>query len=219
MTCLLYPHRKVEINPTPIPPALTWAMCVPGQNDLGKNVTADCPVHQGLGPASGLYSYRGCRKWTASCEFSSASAYKALFFGRSSFLGASHLWKTQALGRVRFFGWLVLHGRCWTSDRLRRHGLSGIDVCALCAREVETLDHYSLVVSTLEKLGSACYGSSAWRICPPRGRSRSRSGGWVRGRRSPSLPVTTLIPWYGWSPGRFGRRETDASTSGRPCNR
>jgi hypothetical protein len=45
---------------------------------------------------------------------------------------------------VRFFGWLVLHGRCWTSDRLRRHGLSDIDVCALCAQEVETLDHLLL---------------------------------------------------------------------------
>jgi hypothetical protein len=83
-------------------------------------------------------------KWTASDEFSSASAYIALFFGRSSLLGASHLWKTQAPGRVRFFGWLVLHGRCWTSDRLRRHGLSDIDVCALSAQEVETLDHLLL---------------------------------------------------------------------------
>jgi hypothetical protein len=57
-------------------------------------------------------------KWTALGEFSSASAYQALLFGRSSLLGASHLWKTQAPGRVRFFGWLVLHGLCWTSDRL-----------------------------------------------------------------------------------------------------
>jgi hypothetical protein len=37
-----------------------------------------------------------------------------------------------------------LHGRCWTPDRLRRHGLSDIDVCALCAQEVETLDHLLL---------------------------------------------------------------------------
>jgi hypothetical protein len=72
-------------------------------------------------------------KWTASGEFSSTSAYRALLFGRSSLLGASHPWKTQAPGRVRFFGWLVLHGRCWTSDRLRRHGLSDRDVLrSLC---------------------------------------------------------------------------------------
>jgi hypothetical protein len=45
---------------------------------------------------------------------------------------------------VHFFEWLVLHGRCWTSDRLRCHGLSDRDVCALCAQEVETLDHLLL---------------------------------------------------------------------------
>jgi hypothetical protein len=83
-------------------------------------------------------------KWTASGEFSSGSAYRALFFGWSPLLGASHLWKTQAPSRVRFFGWLVLHGRCWTSDGLRHHGLSVRDVCALCAHEVETLDHLLL---------------------------------------------------------------------------
>jgi hypothetical protein len=83
-------------------------------------------------------------KWTASGEFSSASAYQVLFFGRSHLLGALQLWKTQAPGRVRFFGWLVLHGRCWTSDRLRRHDLSNRHECALCAQEVETLDHLLL---------------------------------------------------------------------------
>jgi hypothetical protein len=81
---------------------------------------------------------------TASCEFSSASAYQALFFGWPPLLGALHLKKNQAPGRVRFFGWLVLHGRYWTSDRLRRHGLSDRDVCALGAQEVETLDHLLL---------------------------------------------------------------------------
>jgi hypothetical protein len=78
---------------------------------------------------------------------------------------------------------------------------------------------YSLVVSTVEKLGSACFGSSAWRIWPPRGRSQSRSSGCESGRRSPSLPVKALIPWSGWSLGCFGKRGTDASTSGRLRNR
>jgi hypothetical protein len=45
------------------------------------------------------------------------------------------------LGKCKFFAWLVLHGRCWTSDRLHRHGLKDSDSCALCAQAVETLDH------------------------------------------------------------------------------
>jgi hypothetical protein len=47
----------------------------------------------------------------------------------------------KAPGRCHYFGWLVLHGRCWTSSRLRRHGLRDSDTCALCAQEVKTLDH------------------------------------------------------------------------------
>jgi hypothetical protein len=44
-------------------------------------------------------------------------------------------------GKCKFFAWLVLHGRCWTSDRLHHHGLKDSDTCALCAQEVKTLDH------------------------------------------------------------------------------
>jgi hypothetical protein len=44
-------------------------------------------------------------------------------------------------GKCKFFAWLVLHGRSWTSDRLHRHGLKDFDICTLCAQEVETLDH------------------------------------------------------------------------------
>lgn len=47
----------------------------------------------------------------------------------------------RALGKCHFFGWLVLHGRCWTSNWLQRHGLLDRDDCALCVQEVETLDH------------------------------------------------------------------------------
>jgi hypothetical protein len=74
-------------------------------------------------------------------EFSSSSAYCALFMGRTHLAGTDHIWKIQALGRCRFFGWLVLHGHCWTSNRLRQHGLRDTDDYALCAQEVETLDH------------------------------------------------------------------------------
>lgn len=80
-------------------------------------------------------------KWSRLGEFSSASAYYALFRGWSPLLGAKQIWKVQALGKCCFFGWLVRNGRCWTSNRLRRHGLSDRDDCSLCAQEVEMLDH------------------------------------------------------------------------------
>jgi hypothetical protein len=40
-----------------------------------------------------------------------------------------------------FFIWLVLHGQCWTSNRLQQHGLRNNGPCALCDQAVETLDH------------------------------------------------------------------------------
>jgi hypothetical protein len=49
---------------------------------------------------------------------------------RENFLPTQHTWLCFwggpgkfALGRSRFFGRLVLHGRCWTLNRLHRHGL------------------------------------------------------------------------------------------------
>jgi hypothetical protein len=80
-------------------------------------------------------------KWSQNGTYSSSSAYAALFLGRVDILGARQIWKTQMPGKCKFFAWLVLHGRCWTSDRLHRHGLKDSDACALCAQEVETLDH------------------------------------------------------------------------------
>jgi hypothetical protein len=59
-------------------------------------------------------------------------------------VGADRIWKVQSPGRCRFFGWLVLHCRCWTSYRLRRHGMCNSDIYALCAQEVEILDHVLL---------------------------------------------------------------------------
>jgi hypothetical protein len=51
-------------------------------------------------------------KWSSSGEFSSSSAYRVMFVGRTHLAGVNHIWKVQAPDRCRFFGWLVLHGHC-----------------------------------------------------------------------------------------------------------
>jgi len=80
-------------------------------------------------------------KWTSDQNFSTASAYKAFFIGQNSIPGAKILSKTRAPGKCKFFGWLVLHDRCWTSARRRRHNLQTDDSCALCCQESETITH------------------------------------------------------------------------------
>jgi hypothetical protein len=69
-------------------------------------------------------------RWNASGRYSASSAYRALFLGQEAILGAREPWKTRAPNKCRFFLWLVLHDRCWTSERLRCHDLKDDDLCA-----------------------------------------------------------------------------------------
>lgn len=82
--------------------------------------------------------------WSSDGVYSAASAYGAMFAGSSAPLGAKLIWKTAAPPRVRFFFWLVMHGRCWTAHRRRRHGLQDTDACIFCDQAAETIDHVIL---------------------------------------------------------------------------
>ena len=84
---------------------------------------------------------RFCWKWTSDKTFSTASAYLAFFNGQHPIEGAKVLRKTCAPGKCKFFIWLVLHDRCWTVARRKRHGLQDDDLCVLCAQSSETIDH------------------------------------------------------------------------------
>jgi hypothetical protein len=57
-------------------------------------------------------------KWTASGSYPTESAFKAMFIGQASIPGVRELWKSKAPGKCHFFVWLLLLGRCWTSQRL-----------------------------------------------------------------------------------------------------
>lgn len=71
-------------------------------------------------------------------------AYRTFFQGRTTFLGASELWKATVLPKVKFFMWLALHGRLWTAERRKRHGLQDDDACVLCGQLPEATDHLLL---------------------------------------------------------------------------
>ncbi|GJN11283.1 hypothetical protein PR202_ga29462 [Eleusine coracana subsp. coracana] len=83
-------------------------------------------------------------RWSATGEYSPSSAYRILFNGQFAIQGAKELHKTRAPARSKFFFWLVLLGRCWTSDRLQRHNLQHNGPRALCVQLTETLDHLLL---------------------------------------------------------------------------
>ena len=83
-------------------------------------------------------------KWTSDQCFSTASAYRAFFIGQYEVPGAKCLKKTHSPGKCKFFVWLVPHDRCWTAERRKRHNLQDDDLCALCARESESISHLLL---------------------------------------------------------------------------
>ena len=82
-----------------------------------------------------------CWKWTSDKMFSTSSAYLAFFIGQHPIEGARILRKTRAPVKCKFFIWLVLHERCWTAARRKKHGLQDDDTCVLCDQPPETIDH------------------------------------------------------------------------------
>lgn len=50
----------------------------------------------------------------------------------------------RAPPKCKFYFLLAQYERCWTSERLFRHGLRDENKCALCDQELETVDHLLL---------------------------------------------------------------------------
>ena len=108
------------------PPCSTWAT-----GSLFSTMVKVCSPspHSLCGCAAAQEEGNGVRSVTRPRL---ASAYGAMFLGASLPLSAKEIWKTAAPLRLRFFFWLVLHGRCWTAERRRRHGLQRPTILASC---------------------------------------------------------------------------------------
>jgi hypothetical protein len=83
-------------------------------------------------------------KWTASQQYSAASAYRAFFHGQCGLPGARTLAKTRAPACCKFFIWLSLLDRCWTSARLQCHNLQNSGPRILCCQADELMSHLLL---------------------------------------------------------------------------
>jgi hypothetical protein len=62
-------------------------------------------------------------RWTTDGQYSVSSAYRAFFTSWTTLLGSRELWRANVSSKVKFFFWLALHGRLWTAERRKRHGL------------------------------------------------------------------------------------------------
>ncbi|KAM0867117.1 hypothetical protein ACQ4PT_042204 [Festuca glaucescens] len=98
-------------------------------------------------------SYRW--KWTTDGVFTSRSTYCALFQGRTALPGAANVWDSFAPMPYKFHAWLALRRRCWSADRMARHGMQSHVACPLCNADAETLDHLSLLCPFAQRVWSA----------------------------------------------------------------
>jgi hypothetical protein len=55
--------------------------------------------------------------------------------------GAVELWRAAAPPKVKYFFWIALHGRLWTAEQRKRHGLQPDATCALCNQLDEATDN------------------------------------------------------------------------------
>ncbi|WVZ61990.1 hypothetical protein U9M48_011792, partial [Paspalum notatum var. saurae] len=73
--------------------------------------------------------------------YSSKSAYDALFVGTIKFSPWKRIWKSWAPPNCKFFIWLAILNRCWTSNRLAKCGLPHQPSCPLCDQADESIQH------------------------------------------------------------------------------
>ncbi|GJN27949.1 hypothetical protein PR202_gb16017 [Eleusine coracana subsp. coracana] len=82
---------------------------------------------------------------TSDGQFTTRSAYEHFFLGSVQFEPHKCLWRSWAPLRAKFFVWLALWNRCWTSDRLRCRGLSHPEACPHCDQADEDINHILLI--------------------------------------------------------------------------
>jgi hypothetical protein len=88
----------------------------------------------------------------ASGKYSAKSAYEMQFIGRIKQPHLEKVWKAKVEGKIKFFLWLLLRNRNWTSDRLMRRGIACNPVCRLCDQELESAAHISVGCSYVKEV-------------------------------------------------------------------
>ncbi|XP_073358080.1 uncharacterized protein [Aegilops tauschii subsp. strangulata] len=114
--------------------------------------------------------------WESKGIYSSKSAYEARFMGREVSSTAAFTWKSKAPFRCRFFSWLAIRNRHWTSDRLARRGLPHQDACPFCSQHEETMQHLLIDYALARQVWHWCTTLKGWMDYNP-------------------LPGETLVSW------------------------
>ena len=140
--------------------------------------------------------------WEHNGQHSTRSAYEAMFWGREGISTAAFTWNSGAPMRCRFFTWLAIRNRCWTSDRLVRRGLDHQETCPFCDQEEESIQHILLHCVFGREAGTVlcrALGKSEWVMIRP-----SSLQDWCtdkvknKSARKDVRTLFTLVMWELW---------------------
>jgi hypothetical protein len=130
--------------------------------------------------------------WTPSTkgEYSTPSAYRAQFSEFPPSPALAMIWKTWAPPICKFFAWLILQDRVWTSDRLARRNWDHCPICPLCRNAPETALHLAADCRYTRRVWTAV---ATWlgtpELLPPEWRpSMSTMEWWVNVSTAPDVP-------------------------------
>jgi hypothetical protein len=124
--------------------------------------------------------------------------------GQTALLGAKELWNVSDPNNCHFFMWLILDGRCWTSEWLQRHGLQKRGPYALCSQGDETIDHLFMQCIVSREIWYKLLRRCGWHLLAPSDADQfiylwlcSRK--WVtKARRKAFNSLVVLITWNVW---------------------
>jgi hypothetical protein len=98
-----------------------------------------------------------------------------MFIGSIKFLAWRRIWKTWAPANCKFFIWLAINNRCWTSDQLAKRGLPHQAACPLCDQDVETINHILVSCVFAREVWSLVLNRIIPAVRPPRIDEMTRS--------------------------------------------
>ena len=143
---------------------------------------------------------------TPNGEYSASSAYTAQFFGAESTNMMKMVWKVWAPPKVKFFAWLTLQNRHWTSDRLATRGWRNCGLCPLCKRAPETLAHLLFLCRyTIRLWGSVKNWLGVHGLDPSHWTDLSLYSWWlmmtgeITPNRKAMASITLLTSWVIWN--------------------
>jgi hypothetical protein len=80
-------------------------------------------------------------KWTSNGDYSTSSAYRIQFAGKSKRFNITPIWKAKSEPKFKIFAWILLRKKILTANNLVKRNWLHDSICKLCNIALETSTH------------------------------------------------------------------------------